>query len=80
MQELFEDQERRIEELTAKLEELETTKSRLETRCQLLEKAVSIRGGGSSEPATSTVSQPTFCLAPGACMALWNILEPWEKN
>jgi prefoldin subunit 5 len=69
MQELFEDHERQIEELTAKLEELETTKSRLETRCQILEKAVSIRGAGSSDLAASVVSQPTPCPAHSACMA-----------
>ncbi|KAK9903908.1 hypothetical protein WJX75_000187 [Coccomyxa subellipsoidea] len=54
---LHEDQQKQIEELTAQLQEaqvskchLEMTNSRLETRCQLLEKVVSIREeAGASE-------------------------------
>ncbi|CAL8470537.1 g10079 [Coccomyxa elongata] len=50
---LYEDQQKQIEELTAKLQEVQMTKDRLETRCQLLEKVVSIRGDGSTAEAST---------------------------
>ena len=57
LQALHEDQQRQIEELTAQLQEAQISKSRLETRCQLLEKAVSIRGEA-SDTAGSSVGRP----------------------
>ena len=55
LQALHEDQQKQIEELTAQLQEAQINKSRLETRCQLLEKVVSIRGEG-GDMAGSSVS------------------------
>ncbi len=54
-QALYEDQTKQIEQLTAQLQEVQMTKDRLETRCSLLEKVVSIRGDG-GEAAGSSVS------------------------
>ncbi|EIE22562.1 hypothetical protein COCSUDRAFT_63710 [Coccomyxa subellipsoidea C-169] len=54
---LYEDQTKQIEQLTAQLQEVQMTKDRLETRCSLLEKVVSIRGDG-GDAAGSSAPQP----------------------
>jgi hypothetical protein len=76
MQALHEDQQKQIEELTAQLQEaqvskchLEMTNSRLETRCQLLEKVVSIREeAGASEVMFVSGLPRTFPMIFGICL------------
>ena len=76
MQALHEDQQKQIEELTAQLQEahisksrLEMTNSRLETRCQLLEKLVSICGeAGTSEVMFVSGLRRTFPIIFGVCL------------
>ncbi|KAK9904211.1 hypothetical protein WJX75_006872 [Coccomyxa subellipsoidea] len=72
---LHEDQQRQIEELTAQLQEAQISKSRLETRCQLLEKAVSIHGeasdtAGSSGARSSEQPVPEVVTATAALLGL----------
>jgi hypothetical protein len=62
LQALHEDQQKQIEELTAQLQEAQINKSRLETRCQLLEKVVSIRGGGGDVAGSSVSASPIHFL------------------
>ncbi|KAK9904170.1 hypothetical protein WJX75_005784 [Coccomyxa subellipsoidea] len=70
---LHEDQQKQIEELTAQLQEAQINKSRLETRCQLLEKVVSIRGGGgdvAGSSARAPQAVPEYVTATAALLGL----------